>query len=505
MKTKPLDLKPLHGVRSLLLGAICAATALGMAGCSIGPDYVRPAVMVPAAFKENGGAAVAGSGALSTTAGKPAAATQATPGWTSATPADTESRGAWWTRFGDAQLNTLEARVSVSNQTIQKAVAQFQEARAMVESAHAAYLPTVGVGASASRVHDSEYLFGHNQTAGKSYNDYAVALDASWEPDLWGRIAHENDAARAGAQASAADLESVRLGVHAELAVDYFNLRGLDASRQLLDQTIADYRQTLDLTRSRFTVGVSSQSDVTQAETQLQATEAQDIDLGVARAQYEHAIATLTGVPASTFALQPATADFAPPAIPVGLPSELLQRRPDIAAAERRVAAANDQIGIAESAFFPDLVLSATGGVESSSLTNWLTAPARMWTIGPALVGTLFDGGRRSAMTEKAKAQYDASAAGYRQTVLAAFQEVEDNLASLRILQQEASKQDEAVVSAKKTLQLELDQYRIGTVDYLEVVTAQSTALANERTAVDLERRQIDAGVLLVKALGGLW
>jgi NodT family efflux transporter outer membrane factor (OMF) lipoprotein len=395
--------------------------------------------------------------------------------------------------------------VSVSNQTIQKAVAQLQEARAMVESAHAAYLPTVGVEADGSRLHDSQYLFGHQQTAGKSYNDYAVALDASWEPDLWGKIAHENDAARAGAQASAADLESVRLGVHAELAVDYFNLRGLDASKQLLDQTIADYQQTLDLTKSRFTVGVSSQSDVTQAETQLQATEAQDIDLGVARAQYEHAIATLTGVPASTFTLPPATADFTPPAIPVGLPSELLQRRPDIAAAERLAAAANDQIGIAESAFFPDLVLSATGGLESSSLTNWLTAPARMWTIGPALVGTLFDGGRRRAMTEKARAQYDASAADYRQTVLTAFQEVEDNLASLRILQQEASKQDEAVASAKKTLQLELDQYRIGTVGYLEVVTAQSTALANERTAVDLERRQMDASVLLVKALGGIW
>jgi NodT family efflux transporter outer membrane factor (OMF) lipoprotein len=506
MKLRSLDLilMPRRGVRSLLLGAACAASVLGVTGCSIGPDYVRPSVTVPAAYKENG--ATPATGTLSTSAGKPAtAAAHATPGWTSATPADTDSRGAWWTSFSDPQLNTLEARVSVSNQTIQKAVAQLQEARAMVESAHAAYLPTVGVEASPTRLHDSQYVFGHQQTAGKSYNDYTVALDASWEPDLWGRIAHENDAARAGAQASAADLESVRLGVHAELAVDYFNLRGLDASKQLLDQTIADYQQTLDLTKSRFAVGVSSQADVTEAETQLQATEAQDIDLGVARAQYEHAIATLTGVPASTFSLPPATTDFTPPAIPAGLPSELLQRRPDIAAAERRVAAANDQIGIAESAFFPDLVLSATGGLESSSLTNWLTAPARMWAIGPSMVGTLFDGGRRRAMTEKAKAQYDASAADYRQTVLTAFQEVEDNLASLRILQQEASKQDEAIVSAKKTLQLELDQYRIGTVDYLEVVTAQSTALANERIAVDLERRQINASVLLVKALGGLW
>ena len=506
MKRNPLDLMPLRGVRLRLLGALyglcglCAASVLGLAGCSIGPDYVRPSVTVPAAYKENGGTQGSG-GALATTTPAP----QATPGWTPATPADTEARGAWWTRFNDPQLNTLEASVSVSNQTIQKAVAELQEARAMVESAHAAYMPTVGVETAGSRQRVSKYVFGRQGTAGKSYDDYAVALDASWEPDLWGRIAHENDAARANEQASAADLESVRLGMHAELAVDYFNLRGLDASKQLLDQTTADYRQTLALTQSRFAVGVSSQADVTEAQTQLQATEAQDIDLGVARAQYEHAIATLTGVPASTFTLAPATADFSPPAIPVGLPSELLQRRPDIAAAERRVAAANDQIGIAQSAFYPDLVLSATGGMESSTLTNWLSAPARMWSIGPSLVGTLFDGGRRSAMTKKARAQYDASAADYRQTVLTAFQEVEDNLASLRILQQESSTQDEAVVSAKKTLQLELDQYRIGTVDYLEVVTAQSTALANERTAVDLERRQMDASVLLVKALGGIW
>ncbi|SIO46119.1 efflux transporter outer membrane subunit [Paraburkholderia phenazinium] len=506
MKLRLVHVTPLRSARARLLGALCAASVFGLAGCSIGPDYVRPSVAVPAAFKENGGLSSTDSGALSTTAGKAAVSSSpATPGWTHAAPADTESRGAWWTRFNDPQLTALEARVSVSNQTIQKAVAQLQEARAMVESAHAAYLPTVGVTTDATSLHDSANVIGHQQTAGKSFGDYAVALDASWEPDLWGRIAHENDAARAGAQASAADLESVRLGVHAELAVDYFNLRGLDASKRLLDQTITDYRQSLDLTKSRFAVGVSSQADVSQAETQLQVTEAQDIDLGVARAQYEHAIATLTGVPASTFSLPPATADFVPPAIPVGLPSELLQRRPDIAAAERRVAAANDQIGIAQSAFFPDLVLSATGGFESSTLTNWLTAPSRMWAVGPALVGTLFDGGRRRAMTEKAQAQYDASAADYRETVLTAFQEVEDNLASLRILREEASKQNEAVASAQKTLQLALDQYRIGTVDYLEVVTAQSTALTDERTAVDLERRQIDASVLLVKALGGVW
>ncbi|WP_259295103.1 efflux transporter outer membrane subunit [Paraburkholderia sp. DHOC27] len=464
---------------------------MSAAGCSIGPDYVRPSVNVPAAYKEAGTAAAPSS--------------HAAPGWTGAEPADNEARGAWWTRFDDPQLDALETSVNVSNQTIRKAVAQLQEARALVKSAHAAYLPTIGAAAGVNRLHDSANVIGHQETAGKSFDDYAVTLDASWEPDLWGRIAHENDAARAGAQASAADLESVRLGVHAELAVDYFNLRGLDASKRLLDQTTDAYRQTLALTQSRLVVGVSSQADVSQAETQLRATEAQDIDLGVARAQYEHAIATLTGVPASSFNLPPATADFTPPAIPVGLPSELLQRRPDIAAAERRAAAANDQIGIAQSAFYPDLVLTATGGRESSTFTNWLTAPSRMWTLGPALVGTLFDGGRRHAMSEKAQAQYDASAAEYRETVLTAFQEVEDNLASLRILGQESSKQDAAVEAARKTLQLELDQYRIGTADYLEVVTAQSAALTNERNEIDLARRQMVASVLLVKALGGIW
>ncbi|MGA3251997.1 MAG: efflux transporter outer membrane subunit [Paraburkholderia sp.] len=273
-----------------------------------------------------------------------------------------------------------------------------------------------------------------------------------------------------------------------------------------MDATVKAYADALRLTQNRFEGGAAPKSDVAQAQTQLSGSRVQDTDIGVVRAQYEHAIAILIGKPPAEFNITHAPeAVLQLPVIPVGVPATLLERRPDIAAAERRVAAANDQIGIAESAFFPDLVLSATGGLESSSLTNWLTAPARMWAIGPSMVGTLFDGGRRRAMTEKAKAQYDASAADYRQTVLTAFQEVEDNLASLRILQQEASKQDEAIVSAKKTLQLELDQYRIGTVDYLEVVTAQSTALANERIAVDLERRQINASVLLVKALGGLW
>lgn len=491
--------------RVALAGAL-AALLLG--GCMIGPDYVRPQVDVPAAYKEG---ALSTSSPAAATAVAAAVATEAAGGdaassaWTHATPADAAARGPWWTRFGDAQLAALESRVDVSNLTVQKAAAQWREARAMVASAHADWFPTIGASTAASNLHDSANVIGHQQTAGKTFQDYAVVADATWEPDLWGRVAHENDAARANEQASAADLESVRLAMQSELAVDYFNLRTLDATQRLLDQTLADYRQALDLTTSRYRIGISSQADVEQARTQLQATQAQDLDLGVARAQYEHAIATLIGQPASTFTLPPAAADFTPPAIPPGVPSQLLERRPDIAAAERRVAAANDEIGIAESAFFPNLVLSAAGGLESSALSNWLMAPSRVWSLGPALAGTLFDGGRRRAETDRAKAQYDASVADYRQTVLAAFQQVEDNLAALRILQQETTQQDAAVQSADKTLQLELEQYRVGTVNYLDVVVAQNTALTNERAAVDLRRREMDASVDLVKALGGIW
>jgi NodT family efflux transporter outer membrane factor (OMF) lipoprotein len=465
---------------------VCAFAAASLLGaCSIGPSYVRPTAAVPAAYKEG--------------------ATQAhIPGWTIAQPNDGLLRGPWWHLFGDPQLNTLEDRVNVSNQSIQKAVALLRQARAMVAYAHAGYSPIVGANVNASRTHYSKEVI-DRASSGHTIPDYAVSLDAAWEPDLWGKIGHTVDAARANAQASAADLEGVRLSMHAELAVDYFNLRSLDASKKLLDETIVAYQQALDMTNHRFEAGIVSQSDVAQAETQLETTQAQAIDLGVTRAQYEHAIATLVGEPAPTFSLPPADASFTAPVIPAGLPSQLLERRPDIAAAERHMAAANAQIGIAEAAMYPDLVLSATGGLESSVLGNLLSAPARMWTIGPALIGTLFDGGARHALTASATAQFDASVADYRQTVLTAFQEVEDDLAALRILQQEAAKQNEAVKSANQVLQLQLNQYRIGSVGYLDVVTAQSTALTNERTAVDLQRRQIVASTMLVKALGGAW
>jgi NodT family efflux transporter outer membrane factor (OMF) lipoprotein len=335
--------------------------------------------------------------------------------------------------------------------------------------------------------------------------DYSVGIGASWEPDLFSRVRHAVDAADARAQASSADLASVQLSIHAELAADYFDLLDTDAQTALLQKTVASYSSALALVQHRFDGGIASDLELAQAETQLETTQAQLVDLGVRRGQLEHAIATLVGEPASTFTLKTAGTELTPPAIPTGVPSELLQRRPDIAAAERRVAGANADIGSAISAFYPDLVLSVTGGVESSSIGSLLSMPSRFWAIGPAIVGTLFDGGRRKHQLEGARAQYDQSVAAYRQTVLTAFQEVEDNLTATRQLADEARTQQKAVASAERALQIALNRYQAGAVSYLDVVTAQSTALSNERVAADISRRQMDASVLLVKALGGLW
>jgi NodT family efflux transporter outer membrane factor (OMF) lipoprotein len=313
------------------------------------------------------------------------------------------------------------------------------------------------------------------------------------------------EGSRASAQASAADIETLRLSVQGQLAVNYFQLRALDAQRQLLDATIAAYGKSLDLTKNRYAGGVASKTDVAQADTQLKSTQAQALDTGVQRAQLEHAVALLVGKPASTFSIPVAPLAAVPPAVPVGVPSEVLERRPDIAAAERRVAAANAQIGVAQAAFYPSLMLSASGGFESANFSRWLTLPSRFWALGPALAQTLFDGGLRRAQTEQARAAYDATVAAYRQTVLAGFQEVEDNLAALRILEQESRVQDEALRSARESMGLALNQYKAGTIDYLSVVIVQAALLTNERTAVDILNRRMAASVQLVKALGGGW
>jgi NodT family efflux transporter outer membrane factor (OMF) lipoprotein len=451
---------------------VLAAAGLVLGGCVAGPDYVRPAMETPAAYKEAGN-------------------------WKVAQPRDIEQRGRWWEIFGDRDLDALVAQIDVSNQNVRIAEAQFRQARALAQSARAGFYPRVSGGGAATR--------SHSPRAGGSNTNYELSLDATWEADVWGRVRRTVEAAEAGAQASAADLEAVRLSLQAELAQDYFQLRVLDAQRQLLDDTVRAFERSLELTKNRYAVGVAGKADVVQAEAQLKSTQAQAIDIGVQRAQLEHAIAVLIGRPPAEFTLRPEPLPVTMPSIPPGLPSELLERRPDIAAAERRVAAANAQIGVVQSAYFPSLTLSAAGGFQASSLANWLSLPNRFWSLGPALAQTLFDAGLRRALTDQAIAAYDANIAAYRQTVLNGFQEVEDNLAALRILEEEARVQDEAVRAARESLVLTLNQYKAGTISYLNVVIVQTAQLNNERTAVGILGQQLNAAVLLVKALGGGW
>jgi NodT family efflux transporter outer membrane factor (OMF) lipoprotein len=472
---------------SLLLAPIVAAV---LSACATGPAYHKPDISVPASYKEG--------------VGTPATNTPP-PGWVAASPGDIEDRGAWWEVFGDPQLKELEARASKSNQSVQQALAALMVARSAVGVARSGYSPTISASSSASRFHTSQNIVGRAGLAGRTVPDYSVGIDASWEPDLFSRVRHTVDAADARAQASSADLASVQLSIHAELAVDYFDLLDTDAQTALLQKTVASYTSALALVQHRFDAGVASDLELAQAETQLETTRAQLVDLGVRRGQLEHAIATMVGEPASTFTVRTNGIELTPPAIPQGIPSQLLERRPDIAAAERRVAGSNADIGEAVSAFYPDLMLSVSGGFEASSVGSWLSMPSRFWAIGPAILGTIFDGGKRKHQLEGARAQYDQTVAVYRQTVLTAFQEVEDNLNATRQLADEAGTQQKAVASAERALQVALNRYQAGAVGYLDVVTAQSIALSNERVAADISRRQMDASVLLVKALGGPW
>ena len=402
-------------------------------------------------------------------------------------------------------LNALEEQVDISNQTLAVAEAQLRGARAAIGVARAALFPTVTGTASAIGAHQSENRPGVTNPSSETRADYLLSLDASYEFDVWGRIRRNIEASTASAQASAADLETARLSIHAELAVDYFVLRGLDAQRQLLDFTITAFERALELTINRYNAGVASQIEVLQARTQLENTRAQAIEVGVQRAQFEHAIAILLGKPPAEFSLPPAPITVLPPAIPISLPSELLERRPDIAAAERRVAAANAQIGIAQAAFYPTVTLRSIVGLESSSLTNLFSWPSALWSLGASVVEIVFDGGRRQAVTEQAQAAYDATVAIYRQTVLTAFQGVEDTLSTLRILEEQATQQAKAVQAAEAALLLAINRYKGGITTYLEVVIVQSAALTAERVALDLLTRRMTATVLLIKALGGLW
>ena len=458
---------------------ILVATLL-MAGCVKGPRYVRPTAIVPPAYKES-------------------------EGWKLAQPGDQKIRGKWWEVFGDSQLNSLEEQIEVSNETLKVAEANFRAARAQLHFSRSSNYPNVTAGASISTNRESQHRALGGASAPPYYGDFLLPVDVTYEVDLWGRIRHTVEASRAQAQASASDLETAGLSLHAELASDYFQLRALDAEKQLLDSTVTEYEQALQLAQNRFNGGLASEADVALAQTQLETTRTQDIDTEVNRAEFEHAIAALTGQPASSFHLAALSLETPLPPIPIGLPSQLLERRPDISAAERRVAAANEQIGVAAAAFYPSLILSAAAGFEGSSITNWLLGPSIFWTAAPQALLTVFDAGRRRSVSEQARAAYDQVVASYRQTVITAFQEVEDNLAALRILEREAVTQQAAVTAAERSVVLANNRYKGGVTSYLEVITSQSAALTNERAAVDLMRRRMTASVLLIKALGGGW
>ncbi|MDD2580409.1 MAG: efflux transporter outer membrane subunit, partial [Desulfuromonadaceae bacterium] len=425
-------------------------------------------------------------------------------GWKVAQPGDARMGERWWELYRDPVLNSLEREVAISNLNVAAAEARFRQARAVVQSARSGYYPTLSVGAAAVRSQTSGNL-GAGKGGGTTASNFQLPLDLTWELDLWGRIRRGVEASQADAQASEADLAAATLSAQAALGGNYFQLRVLDSQKQLLDATTAVYRKSLEMTNNRYAAGVAARSDVLQAEVQLRSTEAQAIDLGVQRAQLEHAIALLIGRPPADFSLPATALPAVVPSIPVSLPAELLERRPDIASSERSMAAANARIGVAMAAYYPSIQLSATGGLSSSTLATLFAWPSRFWSIGPSASVTLFDGGLRSAQSDQARAVYDATVAAYRETVLTAFQGVEDNLAALRILEEEIQVQDQAVRAAQQVVTITTNQYQAGTVAYLNVLVAQTTALANERTALGLVGQRLAASVLLVKALGGGW
>ena len=450
-----------------------------LAGCAVGPDYHQPDAPVPTQFKE-------------------------LEGWRQAAPGDAAPRGPWWTLFDDAELDGLMKRVDVSNQTIIAADARFRQARAVVDQARAGLFPTVSANASATRT-KSPSLPNAPSFATGAVNNFNASLNASWELDLWGRVRRSVEAGEASWQGSSADLEAARLSARASLAQAYFSLRVADAARRVLEETVASYQRTVELTQNRYNAGVAARVDIVQAQVQLRSAQASLLDVSVQRAQLEHAIALLVGVPPAQFSIAPVTADLKIPSIPVVVPSELLQRRPDIAAAERAMAAANAQIGVATAAYYPSLTLTGAAGSRTTQLTDLLTAPTRFWSLGAAAAETLFDGGLRRAVTEQARAAYDAQVATYRQTVLTGFQEVEDNLAALRILDEEAAIQQDVVDGARHALALTENQYRAGVVGYLNVIAAQQVLFNNQRSQFDILGRRFTAAVALVRAMGGGW
>lgn len=453
-------------------------------GCAVGPNYVRPPVNVPAKFKE------------------------AVSGWKIAQPQDDFNHGQWWLIFHDPTLNQLEKRVNISNQNVALAFAQYQQARALVAEAIAAFFPTVSVSPSFTRQKVSTTSSSSTTLVTAlhdTFNTFLLEGNVAWVPDIWGSVRRMVEASQAGADASAAQLGAVELSMQATLAQDYFQLRTLDADQKLLDKTVVAYRKALNLTRRSYAAGVSSLADIAQAETQLKIAEAQATDNHISRAQFEHAIAILIGRPPANFALPVAPLAAVPPAIPLQLPSALLERNPSVAQAERQVAQANAQIGVAIAAFFPVVDLTATGGYESNTLSKWFTAPSLFWSIGAQLTQVIFDGGLRCAQVTAATANYHATVANYREIILTTFQSVEDNLAGLRILAQEVAQQKQAVAAAQKALYLTLQDFAAGTAAYTAVIVAQNNLYATEKTAIDISGRRMTDAVGLIENLGGGW
>ncbi|HTT55509.1 MAG TPA: efflux transporter outer membrane subunit [Opitutaceae bacterium] len=463
--------------------ALLLLLALGLApGCSLAPKYARPSLPVPATYKE------------------------ASPGvaWAPAAPADAAARGRWWTLYQDERLDTLEDKLDGANQTIAAAAASFRAARATALAARSALFPVLSTNPSIVRMRNSQNWTSTNN-AGTITNEYSFPVDASYELDLWRRLGNTAKAGALEAEASAADLATARLAMQAELAQDYFTVRALDAQQSILDQAVASYRDALKATQVLAHSGIDSDEDVARAQSQLESAVAQDTDLKASRALFEHAVAVLVGTSPADFSLPPAPLEAPPPAVPAGVPSDLLQRRPDIAAAERRVAAANAGIGVARTAYFPSLILGATGGWQATGTAKWFDWPSRFWSVGPALGATLFDWGARRAVTEEAQAAFDQATANYRQTVLSAFASVEDNLAALRVLQEEAGEEHAAVDASRHLLDLATTRFRLGIDSYLNVVTAQTALLSSQEAEVQIRLRWVTASVSLVKALGGGW
>src|SRR5260221_7194179 len=443
------------------------AFVLALTGCAIGPNYSKPEAVIPEKWKEAGD-------------------------WVVANPSDAAPKGKWWEAFNDPVLDSLAEQVSVTNQSLAAAEARYRQARAAVASARSGLFPTLSGSANASRARGTG-------------NRYSVALDAGWEIDLWGRIRRLVEAARAGEEASAADLEGARLSLQAELATNYFQLRVTDAQRDLLDDTVKAFESSYKVTQNRYNAGVAARVDVVQAESQLLSTRAQAIGLEVTRASLEHAIAALIGAAPAGLTIQPAKFQVHMPDVPPGVPSTLLERRPDVAAAERRMAAANARIGVAEAAYFPALSLNGAAGFASDSLKTLFSAPSRFWSIGAGLADTLLDFGARGAAVDTSRAAYEETVANYRQIVLQSFQEVEDNLAAVHWLTEGSKVQEEAARAARESVVLTVNQYKAGTVSYLNVVQVQATQLNEERNTVNLLGRRLAATVALIRAMGGTW